>query len=77
MTEWISVEEKTPDVFAGKFRVKMKDGSETDAFFYSDGIAWIAFYGQKTSKWWSADRKTNHERLDDVTHWKEIYKPLE
>ncbi len=65
--EWISVEDRIPEVHAGKFRVKRKNGTEMDAFFYLDSIAWISWYGQKTSHWW--DAKGFHDRLDDVTHW--------
>jgi len=64
---WISIEEKIPDVSSGKFRVKRQNGIEINAFFYQDKISWIAFYGKKTSYWW--DSKRNHDRLDDVTHW--------
>jgi hypothetical protein len=67
--EWISVEDRIPDIFAGKFRVRLSSGDELDAFFYQDSIGWIAFYGQKTGHWWNA--KGNHERLDGVTHWRE------
>jgi len=65
--EWISIEEKIPDVSSGKFRVRRKNGIEMDAFFYQDRIAWIAFYRQKTSHWWDANG--SHERLDDVIEW--------
>ncbi len=63
---WIETETRIPDVFAGKFRVRLKNGDETDAFFYQDAMAWIAFYGKKPSHWWSSH---DNERLDDVTHW--------
>lgn len=65
--EWISVEDKLPDVFSGKFKVRIKNENEMCAFFYSDALGWIAFYGQKTSYWW--DSNYPHERLDNVTHW--------
>lgn len=66
--EWISVEHQLPEVRAGKFRVRRKNGQEMDAFFYLDSIAWIAFYGQKTSHWWSATYP--YDRLDDVSYWR-------
>lgn len=69
MEKWHTVEDRIPEVISGKYRVRMKDGSEIDAFFYADKISWIAYYGQKTSHWWNA--KGNHERLDNVTHWRE------
>ena len=64
---WNNVNEKIPNVFAGKFRVKKEDGLEMDAFFYQDKISWISFYGEKTSYWWDAIYP--YDRLDDVTHW--------
>lgn len=71
--EWISVDEKLPEVLAGKFRVKRSNGKDIDAFYYADKMAWTAFYGQKLSYWW--DAKGNHERLDDVTHWMPLPDP--
>jgi hypothetical protein len=65
---WIQVEDRLPDVFAGKFRVRKRDGIEMDAFYYADKMAWTAFYGCKLSHWW--DAHGTHDRLDDVTHWK-------
>ena len=65
--EWISVEDKLPNK-DWKYTVQLENGSVQKAFFYLDKIAWIAFYGQKTSHWW--DAKPPYERLDNVTHWK-------
>ena len=73
-SEWISVDQKLPDIFAGKFRVKKINGIEMDAFFYLDRMCWITFYGQKSSYWW--DAKGNHDRFDNVTHWANITKEL-
>ncbi len=72
---WVDIDEKIPDVIAGKFKVRLKNGDERDAFFYEDAIGWISFYGQKTSHWWNADYA--HERIDDITHWKTLNKRLE
>lgn len=69
MDNWIETEKRIPEVFSGKYRVRNENGDELDAFFYQDSMAWIAFYGQKTSHWWHA--KGNHERLDNITHWKD------
>lgn len=66
---WIETKERIPDVLAGKYRVRVKNGNEMDAYFYQDSMAWIAFFGQKTSHWWSAHG--DNERLDGVTHWRE------
>jgi hypothetical protein len=67
--EWIETSCRIPDMPAGKFRVRLKNGDEIVAFFYEDAMGWIAFYGKKTSHWWTAHRP--YERLDDVTHWME------
>lgn len=66
---WINVDERIPDVFAGKFRIRRETNVEMDAFFYQDAMAWTAFYGQKLSHWWDANN--DHSRLDNVTHWLE------
>ena len=73
--KWIPIEERIPNVFAGKFHVRLKNGKEVDAFFYEDAMAWIAFYGQKTSHWWGVN--VGNERLDNMTHWMEIIMPIE
>jgi hypothetical protein len=66
--EWMSVEDGIPDIFAGKFKIRKANGNELDAFFCSDKMAWIAFYGQKTCFWWNA--KYSYEPIHDVTHWR-------
>lgn len=66
--DWISIEDKLPNVFAGKFRVKRKNSIELDCFFYEDKISWIAYFGQKPTYWW--DSQGRHEPIYDVTHWK-------
>lgn len=70
--EWISIEDRLPEVKAGKFIVRLKNKEEIDAYFYDDSISWIAFYGQKTSHWWKS--YGDHQRLDNVTHWRESCK---
>lgn len=69
MVEWHAVETRLPEGSSGKFRVRRNNGIEMDAFYYADKIGWIALYGQKTSHWWDANG--NHDRLDDVTHWRD------
>lgn len=66
---WVEVTDRIPDSHSGKFKVRLQNGQEIDAFFYLDKIAWIAFYGEKISHWW--DAKHPYERLDNVTHWSE------
>jgi len=72
--EWISVDNHLPKCFAGKFRVRMQNNDEKDAFYYADAMAWISFYGQKTSNWWESSG--DHKRLDNVTHWMPLPSPL-
>lgn len=64
--DYISVDERLPDK-DWKYTVMLSNGNTQKAFFYLDSISWIAFYGQKTSHWWSAEYP--NERLDEVTHW--------
>lgn len=67
--EWISVEEHIPNVFAGKFEIRIVTGKEFNAFFYSDKMAWIAFYRQTPCFWWDAEYP--HKPIYNVTHWRE------
>ena len=67
--EWIDVHYGLPDCKAGCFRVKRSSGNEMDAFFYADRMGWVEYYGIKSSYWYDAHKP--HDRLDDVTHWKE------
>ncbi len=63
--KWVKVEDDLPkqnDILL----VKRSNGVQCKAYFYTDKINWIMWYGQKTSHWWD---KTSKERLDDVTHW--------
>lgn len=66
--KWINVEERLPSVFAGRYKVRFKNGRETKADFYQDRAAWLATFNLKTSHWWCAETA---ERLDNVTHWEE------
>ncbi len=72
MSEWISVKDKSPDVFAGIFKVKRSNRDETKAYYYSDRAAYIAFYGWKTTDWWDYSSK---EPIYDVTHWMSLPLP--
>lgn len=72
-SEWISVNDHMPDVHSDKFRILLANGTEMDAYFYKDSIAWISYYGQKTSHWWNCNG--SKERLDTVTHWMPLQKP--
>jgi hypothetical protein len=68
--EWIDIRKGLPGGIAGKFQVNRSNGEEQEAYYYQDAMGWAAFYGHPISHWWDANRP--NERLDDVTHWKEI-----
>ncbi len=68
MTKWVKVDERLPNVHADKFRVKLNGGDEVSAYFYRDSMAWIAWYGLKTSYWWNSK---SHEPIFDVIEWME------
>lgn len=70
---WIDADKTLPKEFSGTFRVKRKNGVEMEAHYYSDAMAWIAYYGRKTSHWWDANG--NHDRLDDVISWMPLPNP--
>ena len=63
---WIKTDDGIPKCKNGIFKVRLKNGEETRAYFYLDKISWIAFYGQKTSYWWKCP---TGEPLFNVTHW--------
>lgn len=68
--DWVSVEEKLPDVaIFGKFKVKTNQLREFPAFYCKDGMSWIAFYGHKSSAWSDCH---SGELLHNVTHWKNL-----
>lgn len=66
--EWISIEKKLPKNH-GKYIVKLRDENELKAFFYSDMMVWIAYYGERPCYWW--DSNYPYDPLYDVTHWRE------
>jgi hypothetical protein len=47
--EWISMEDRLPEDKFKKYLVKKENGEQIPVFFMPDKMAWIAFYGQKTS----------------------------
>lgn len=63
--EWTDAE-KHPPKQNGKFTVKLENGETKKAYFYTDSMAWIAYYGGKPTAWW--DCKT-HQGLYNVTGW--------
>ncbi len=67
MTEWIPVTERLPEGMAGKYTVRLENGDEKKAYYYSDAMAWITWYGHKSCYWWDCSR--NNDPLHDVTHW--------
>jgi len=65
---WVSVEQKLPK-FHSIVMAKKQNNEEVKCYFHSDRMAWLNFYGQKTS--YFQDFKTL-EFLHDITHWKEL-----
>jgi len=65
--DWIDINDKHPIDLLQKYLVKSSDGKVTKAFYMPDRIAWIAFYGKKTSYWMEVG---SSDLLHDVTHWK-------
>jgi hypothetical protein len=71
MSEWVNVENKIPNISAGKFMVKTTNGNVLESFFYRDQMGWISFYGKKPTHWWDS---TNGEPIYNVSHWKTCLK---
>lgn len=65
MSEWVDAEKQLPECH-DVLKVRRKNGDEVKAYYYSDGMAWVQFYGVKTSRF--QDRSTL-SFLFDVTHW--------
>ncbi len=70
MSEWISVGERLPK-FHAAVRVKREGGNEEKAYYHSDRMSWLNFYGVKTSYF----EDTKGEWLYDVTHWMPLPEP--
>ncbi len=66
MTEWISVKENLPPCSC-ILTVKRKNGDQIKAFFHSDKINWLYFYGVKTDHF----QDMNGKWLHDVEYYKE------
>ena len=65
MSEWISIQDKSP----GRHfvcQVKRANGMESKSYYHRDGMAWLIFYGVKTSRFQDYYTK---DFLFDVTHW--------
>ncbi len=50
-----------------KVKVKLENGSETNAYFHSDKMQWIGFYGQKPCYFWDCNTQ---KPLFDVKEWR-------
>ena len=68
--EWISVEDRLPEDKFGKYLIRKANDEQKQAFFMPDKIAWIAWYGRKTSYWMEV---TSGELVHNVTHWMPIH----
>jgi len=65
--EWIDFNKERPNDEFSVYLVKKENGEEEKAFFMPDKIAWVAFFGIKTSFWMG---KHSGQLIHDVTHWK-------
>lgn len=68
--EWTNVSDKLPlrhDIVY----VKKSNGDCEKAYFYTDSIRWIEFYGQKPCHFWSHKTK---EALHNVVQWRKLQK---
>ena len=64
--EWIDTEDHLPDCRSDILIVKRKNGSITKAYFYSDKMQWLDFYGVEPTYFWE---KHSQKPLYDVVHW--------
>lgn len=67
--EWLSVKDKLPDCKSGLFQVKLENGDTSYAHYYADGVAWKAYYGEQTLRWWHTNID---EAMLDVTHYRQV-----
>lgn len=72
MTEWISVSERLPKGIGDIVMALRENKNITKAYYHQDEVAWVKFYGVKTSIF--QDHKTK-EFLFDVTHWMPLPQP--
>lgn len=66
--EW---REGNPNIDKCKVKVKLSEGGECFAYFYSDMASFCAKIGIKPSYYWHSN---THEPLYDVTHYKILKK---
>ena len=66
MSNWVKISDEIPDVFAEAFMIKNEKEEILKAYFYSDKMQWIAFYGKKPTYWWNA---RTHEPIYNATEW--------
>lgn len=68
---WIPIEDgkRIPEVKSDIFKVRLEDGEEVWAYFYSDQCSHLnRYFNVKNTYWW--DKKTK-KPLYNVTHWRE------
>jgi hypothetical protein len=67
MMNWISTKDRLPK-FSSVVRIKKSNGDEAKAYFHADAMAWVKFYGIKSTYFQDHESKKFLD-LDEVTHW--------
>ena len=68
--DWVDAKLHLPKEKDGIYKVKLKDGDETTAYYYQDKIlSQMDYYKDKPSHWW---HKGVGSPLYNVTHWKGV-----
>lgn len=62
---WIALADSYPP-HSGIYQVKLSNENEIKAYYHSDKMNWLKFYGKKTTHF--QDYETN-KFIDNVTHW--------
>lgn len=71
--DWINSDKELPKDKFNKYLVKKENGDPITALFMPDKIAWIAYFGQKTSYWMDID---SGKLIHDVKYWMEAPKKI-
>ena len=66
--QWTDADKELPQNRCKKYLAKKENGETVKAFFMPDKMAWIAFYGQRTSYWMDVD---SGQLVHDVRYWME------
>ena len=66
---WFKCSERLPDDSHKKYIVKKSNGEQIPAFFMSDKISWLAFYGKELTHWMEFE---SGKLIYNVEEWKEM-----